>query len=286
MVSDYELREATGEDPGLAFHVDAMDITSGRSAARILSFLDDPQYAESAIDNPHLAVLLTTPALARDVKWPQRITVVAVDDPRWSFYTLANHLVKQRPELPRSVIHPSATVSPLAHIAERGVVVGPGCVIEPYAALYGGVALGENVVIRSHAVVGNIGFEHKRTSRGVLSVLHDGGVVVGRRTEIGSHCNVAQGFARRQTSIGDDVRIDSMTHIAHGCQIADETFIAAGVTISGSVVVGRRVWIGPGVTVRDQVSIGDDSRVAIGAVVLRDVAMGSRVAGNPARAQP
>jgi UDP-3-O-[3-hydroxymyristoyl] glucosamine N-acyltransferase len=286
MLTHREFRAATGEDAGIAFEVDALDVTSGESAERIMSFLDDVAYLEDALQNPRLVALLTTPAIESATEWPDRIQVLAVQDPRWAFYMLSNYDVANRPKPPESVVDESATVSPLAFIAERGVRVGPGCVVEPFAALYEGVTLDQGVIVRSHTVIGDIGFEHKRTSRGVLSVLHDGGVAIGARTEIGAHCNIAQGFLRRQTVIGADVRIDSMTHLAHGCLVGDEVFIAAGVTLSGSVTVGRAVWIGPGAVISNQVTIGDNARVAIGSLVLRNVTANTRVAGNPARAQP
>ena len=49
------------------------------------------------------------------------------------------------------------------------------------------------------------------------------------------------------------------------------------------ITLGRNVWLGSNVTVLPGISIGDDSVVAAGAVVTRDVAAGSVVVGSPAR---
>lgn len=285
MLTDSEFREATGEDPGVAFAVDALDIASGGSAPRILAFLDDPTFLSDAQTNPHLAVLLTTDEIAATIDENSPFAVVRVADPRWSFFTFSNYVATRRAAPAATEIDETAVVSPLAFVADTGVKIGPGVIIEPFAAIHPHVELAARVIVRTGAVVGNTGFEHKRTSRGVLSVVHDGGVFVGEGTEIGAQCNIAQGFRRRETVIGKDVRIDSLTHVAHGCDIGDEVFIAAGVTLSGSVTVGARAWIGPGAVVRDRISIGERSRVGIGSTVLRDVAPDTRVAGNPARGQ-
>jgi len=286
MVSDRDLFLATGEDSGTAFTVDALDLASGASAPRTLTFVDDLGFLEVALSNSHVAVILGTAEVAAAAQGVlQSQALIIVDDPRWSFYTLFNSLAAAKPQPPVTRIDDSAAISPLAWIAPRGVVIGSGCVIEPFAALHSGVTLGNDVVVRAHAVIGSVGFEHKRTSRGVLSVTHDGGVTVGDRSEIGSHVNIAQGFARRETVLGREIRIDSMTHVAHGCQIDDQVFIAAGVTLSGSVTVGAGSWLGPGVVVKDQITIGREARVAIGALVLRDVPAKGRVAGHPARGQ-
>lgn len=284
MITERDLSSATGEHSAVRFEVDALDIASGTSAPRILSFLDDERFAQDARDNDHLKALLVTESLQNEFA-DASFEVIVVPDPRWSFYTLANALVSQRPEPGPSQVHPEAFVSDQAWIAPTGVTIGPGCTIEAFAAVHSGVTLEPGVTVRSGAIVGNIGFEHKRTSRGVVSILHDGGVRVGEGTEIGSLVNIAQGFVRRETIIGRDVRIDSQSHVAHGCHIGDAVFIAAGVTISGSVTLENEVWVGPGAVISNQLTIGARSRVAIGAVVLRDVPQDSRVAGNPARGQ-
>lgn len=49
------------------------------------------------------------------------------------------------------------------------------------------------------------------------------------------------------------------------------------------IVIGRNVWIGSGAIVLPGITIGDNAIVAAGAVVTRDVAEGSVVAGTPAR---
>lgn len=285
MLTQREFTAATGEDPGGEFEFDALDVASGRSAPRVLAFLDDPEYLADALANPNLAVLLATDTIAEDIPDDVAFLTVRVADPRWSFYTLSNHLTNARPDPQPTAIHPSADVSPLAFVAGVGVTIAADVVVEPFAAIHPHVELGEGVVIRTGSVVGNTGFEHKRTTRGILSVAHDGGVRIGPGTEVGTQCNIAQGFQRRQTVIGTEVRIDSLSHIAHGCHIGDEVFIAAGAVLSGSVTVHRGAWIGPGAVIRDGLTIGAGSRIGIGSTVLRDVAEGIRVLGNPARGQ-
>jgi UDP-3-O-[3-hydroxymyristoyl] glucosamine N-acyltransferase len=72
--------------------------------------------------------------------------------------------------------------------------------------------------------------------------------------------------------------------VAHGGQLGDRVFMAAGAVTAGMVTVGDDAWIGPGAVVRDQLTIGRSARVSIGSVVLRDVPDDQVVVGNPARA--
>ncbi|OYX43666.1 MAG: maltose acetyltransferase [Rhodobacterales bacterium 32-67-9] len=57
----------------------------------------------------------------------------------------------------------------------------------------------------------------------------------------------------------------------------------AGIERALPVTVGADVWIGGGAILLPGVTVGDGAIIAAGAVVSRDVAAGSRVAGIPAR---
>ena len=50
-----------------------------------------------------------------------------------------------------------------------------------------------------------------------------------------------------------------------------------------SVTIGKNVWVGAGCTILPGVTIGDDSVVAAGSVVTRDLPAGSIVGGVPAK---
>lgn len=63
----------------------------------------------------------------------------------------------------------------------------------------------------------------------------------------------------------------------------DPALRAEGLEIAEPVSVGRNVWLGGGAIVLPGVTIGDDAIVGAGSVVVRDVAPGATVVGNPAR---
>ncbi|MEW2461733.1 acyltransferase [Microbacterium sp. K41] len=108
------------------------------------------------------------------------------------------------------------------------------------------------------------------------------GLRLGSRISIHPKCYLD---ATGGISIGDDVSIAHHTTILstthtwseEGLAIRDQPLVAAPTRIA------RDVWIGAGARIMAGVTIGERSIVAAGAVVTRDVAAGSIVAGVPAR---
>jgi len=81
--------------------------------------------------------------------------------------------------------------------------------------------------------------------------------------------------------IGDDVFIGpkcNLTTINH-----DFNPYNRSATFCKGIKIGNRVWLGIGVTICPGVSIGDNSIIAAGSVVTKDVPANVIVGGNPAR---
>ncbi len=106
------------------------------------------------------------------------------------------------------------------------------------------------------------------------------------RIEIGARARVANGvemIALERIEIGEDALIGAGVRILdsdfHG--IAPQDRDSEGRT--AEVRIGRGAWIGMGATVLKGVTIGAGAAVGAGTVVVRDVAAGAVVSGNPAR---
>jgi sugar O-acyltransferase (sialic acid O-acetyltransferase NeuD family) len=83
--------------------------------------------------------------------------------------------------------------------------------------------------------------------------------------------------------IGDFVTLCPGCIIGHDAQVGDYSILAPGATISGFVHVERGCYVGARAVIRQQLRIGERTLVGMGAVVVREVAPGMAVVGNPAR---
>ena len=126
------------------------------------------------------------------------------------------------------------------------------------------------------------------------------GCEIGDGTKIGSFVEIQKGVF-----VGRNCKVSSHTFICEGVTIKDEVFVGHGVifindkypratTADGSLqseadwkvvptVVERGAAIGSGATILCGVTIGEEAIVGAGAVVTKDVAAQTSVAGNPAR---
>jgi sugar O-acyltransferase (sialic acid O-acetyltransferase NeuD family) len=117
-----------------------------------------------------------------------------------------------------------------------------------------------------------------------LVSLVDPSAVVSRTARIGAGCVLyPHCFVGLNARIGDMVFCLSGSIINHDDVIGDRVVIASGVTLAGSVVVEEGCYLGQSCTVRQHVRIGQGSLIGMGAVVVKEVAAGSVIVGNPGR---
>lgn len=84
--------------------------------------------------------------------------------------------------------------------------------------------------------------------------------------------------------LADGVILNTRSTVEHECVVDEFVHVAPGATLAGNVKVGRRTLIGSQAVVVPGVVIGEDVLVGAGTVVIRNIAAGSKVVGNPARA--
>lgn len=260
-----------------AFSVGSLGVADTKSELGVLTFLSDVKYLNLVNGNSNIKAIFLEQG--QDLILRDDIVAIYVDDPKWYFFSLLNHLAKNR-EREKTRIASSAVIHPSAVISDVGVVIGEGVVVEPNVTIYPDVTIENDVIVRAGAVIGVDGFEHKRTSRGIVSVAHDGSVLIKRAAEIGVNSNIVKGFSYRDTIVGEETKIDALVHYAHGVQSGYGCMVVASAMVAGHVTLGNNVWVGPNASIANRLTIGDDAFVTFGSVVVKDVPAGNKVTGN------
>ena len=108
---------------------------------------------------------------------------------------------------------------------------------------------------------------------------HGTEIRVGRNVFVNQNCTF---YDLGGLDIADDVLIGpNVSLITTGHPL--EPSQRRAVTIGKPIIIERNVWIATGATIIGGVTIGENSVVAAGSVVTRDVPPNSLAAGNPAR---
>jgi acetyltransferase-like isoleucine patch superfamily enzyme len=102
---------------------------------------------------------------------------------------------------------------------------------------------------------------------------------IGRNVFINQNCTL---YDLGGVEIGDDVMIGPNVSIITSGHPLEPSQRRAGVT-AAPIAIGRNVWIAAGATIIGGVTVGENSVVAAGAVVTRDVPPNTLVAGVPAK---
>lgn len=116
-----------------------------------------------------------------------------------------------------------------------------------------------------------------------LTVVHPS-VVLGGAVELGEGVVLCPGVILTSCiRVGELAMINCHASVGHDAEVGAYASISGHCDITGYCRVGREVFMGSHAVLIPKVSVGDGAVVGAGAVVIRSVAPGTTVVGNPAR---
>jgi len=169
------------------------------------------------------------------------------------------------------------TVGPFTVIGP-GVEIGPRTIIGPHAVINGPTVLGADNHVFQFASIGDAPQDKKY--RGEPTRL-----AIGDRNVFREFCTINRGTTHDKgiTRIGDDNLFMACAHVAHDCQVGNQTVFANGAVLGGHVEVGDWVILGGLSAVHQFAKVGAHAFLAGGSMVREDVPPYVMVAGDPAK---
>jgi len=187
------------------------------------------------------------------------------------------------------MIHPSAIVHPRAKLA-AGVSVGPYSIIGEHVVVGEGTTIGSHVVIDGRTRIGknNRVFAHNALGGEPQDKKYAGeptSLEIGDGNVIREFCTFNCGTAQDAgvTRIGNDNWIMAYVHVAHDCQVGNNTIFANGASLAGHVHVGDYAILGGLTGVHQFVRIGAHSMTGGATLLLQDLPPYVMAQGNDAK---
>lgn len=186
-------------------------------------------------------------------------------------------------------IHSTAIIAPSAKIAagvEIGpfavigdhVEIGPECRIGPHAVITGRTRLGANNRIYQFVSLGEAPQDKKYSGEATRLEIGDDNTI---REFCTFNCGTTQDAG--VTRVGDHNWIMAYVHLAHDCQIGNQTVFANNAQLAGHVHVGDYAVLGGFTVVHQFCHIGAHSITAMGTIVLQDIPPYVTASGNSAK---
>jgi UDP-N-acetylglucosamine acyltransferase len=185
-------------------------------------------------------------------------------------------------------VHPTAIVHPGARLG-RNVMVGAYSLIGEHVELGDDTVIGPHVVVEGHTRIGRANRIFQFASIGAMpqDKKYRGEPT---RLEIGDrnmirefstlNCGTSQDVG--VTRLGNDNWLMAYVHLAHDCQVGNNTIFANNAQLAGHVHVGDWTILGGFTAVHQFVRIGAHSMTALGSVLLQDLPPYVLASGNTA----
>jgi len=180
-----------------------------------------------------------------------------------------------------AIVHPGAVLAPDVCVGAYSVIgehvrVGAGTTIANHVCISGRTTIGQGNRIFSFCALG--GEPQDKKYRG-----QDTALEIGNDNTIREFCTFNIGTAEDTgvTRLGHRNWMMAYVHLAHDCQVGNDTIFANNASLAGHATVGDWAIMGGFSGVHQFCRVGEHSFIGISAVVTQDVPPYVTVAGNP-----
>lgn len=184
---------------------------------------------------------------------------------------------------PTAIIHPGAKIAAGVSIGAYSIIaehveIGENCWIGPHVVIHGHTTLGKDNRVFQFSSLGEIPQDKKYAGEPTRLEIGDRNVI---REFCTFNCGTVQDAGA--TRIGNDNWIMAYVHLAHDCQIGNNTIFANNAQLAGHVHVGDWAILGGFTGVHQFCHIGAHVMTAVGSVVFKDIPPYVMASGNTAQ---
>ena len=190
-----------------------------------------------------------------------------------------------------TAIHATAIVDPGAEL-DSSVTVGPYTIIGPHVKVGAGTTIGPHCVIEGHTTIGQDNRIFQFNSLGAIPqdtkyASEPCELIIGDRNNIREFCtfNIGSPGDTGITRVGDDNWLMAYVHLAHDCEVGNNTIFANNSQLAGHVHVGDWAILGGFTVVHQFVKIGAHSMTAMCTLLFADLPPFVMCQGQPAQAR-
>ncbi|MCK9285076.1 MAG: acyl-ACP--UDP-N-acetylglucosamine O-acyltransferase [Rhodocyclaceae bacterium] len=187
------------------------------------------------------------------------------------------------------MIHPTALIHPRAELG-AGVSVGAYSIVGEHVKIGDNTRVGPHVVIEGHTQIGcdNRIFQFTVLGGDPQDKKYKGEptrLEIGDRNTIREFCTFHTGTVQDVgvTRLGNDNWIMAYVHLAHDCQVGNNTIFANNAQLAGHVLIDDWAILGGFTVVHQFVRIGAHSMTAMGTILLQDLPPYVMASGNTAQ---
>lgn len=187
-------------------------------------------------------------------------------------------------------IHATAIVDARAML-DSSVQVGAYSIIGPHVSIGAGSIIGPHVVLEGHTTIGcdNKIFQFASIGGAPQDKKYAGEptrLEIGDRNTIREFCTFSLGTVQDGgvTRVGNDNLMMAYVHIAHDCQVGNNTIFANNASLAGHVEIGDWVILGGFAGVHQFCKIGAHAMLGMNTSLTQDVPPYLILSGNPAAA--
>lgn len=187
-----------------------------------------------------------------------------------------------------SLRHPTAIIHPHAKLA-ADVSVGAYSIIGEHVEIGAGTTIGPHVVINGHTTIGNNNRIFQFSSLGEIPqdkkyAGEPTRLEIGDDNMIREFCTFNLGTAQDGgvTRVGNKNWIMAYVHLAHDCQVGNNTIFANNAQLAGHVTVDDFAILGGFTVVHQFCQIGSHVITGMGSILFQDIPPYVTVSGNPA----